>query len=326
MVKAQEYNMTYPKLLIKNPLNKDKNLIIPQIGNPAAGPPNCMTNPDIDRKDCQVPGKQYRVMYTTQRWVPDSDGNGKVQAGTEGATAMVLVPRTSRTTLRSSRGRTPPWVSPTPAPSPAEPLTFPFPEQTSWALVVWTSTSVTCRSSSTRCSPTVTSWSCPTTSASRSTARPPARRPTSSGPRRRATSTTPSMRCTPEPRTTVAGPTCRGRHRLRRHGPQPGWSPALWTGIEADTLGPQTGQNLKGVIAVAPATDINQLVNSQWDQQANWVIGPEVIQTWANYLPGFAAKNIVISDTALKNLNRYEDYCTTQAFAASNEFYPPGGP
>ena len=57
---------------------------------------------------------------------------------------------------------------------------------------------------------------------------------------------------------------------------------AMWAGIEAKTLEPATDLRLKGVTAIAPATDINQIVNSQWDGQVNWVLGPEVIQT---YLP-----------------------------------------
>ena len=98
----------------------------------------------------------------------------------------------------------------------------------------------------------------------------------------------------------------------------------LWAGIKANELKQQTGQTLLGVSAIAPATDMNMLVTSQWDRQANWIIGPEVIQTWAGYLPSFAFNNITISDAAIQNLARYENYCTTQAYAASYEFFPGG--
>src|SRR5690606_3633084 len=47
---------------------------------------------------------------------------------------------------------------------------------------------------------------------------------------------------------------------------------AMWAGIEADKLEPETGLKLKGVTAIAPATDVNQIVNSQWDGQVNWVL------------------------------------------------------
>lgn len=56
---------------------------MPQIGT-AAGPPTCVTDPAIPGRTAESPAKQYRVMYTDKRWVPDSDGGGTVANGTGG--------------------------------------------------------------------------------------------------------------------------------------------------------------------------------------------------------------------------------------------------
>lgn len=72
---------------------------------------------------------------------------------------------------------------------------------------------------------------------------------------------------------------------------------ALWTGAsERKDFAQNTGMNLKGVISIAPATDLNKLVDVSWDNQANWVIGPEIIQTWVGYLPQFALQNNTLSN------------------------------
>ena len=92
IVKAQEFPMTYPKVPLPNPLTPGENLILPQIGTPAAGPPACVTDPKIERKDCKIPGEQYRFMYTTERWYPNTDGSGSVKGGSQGATGLLMVP------------------------------------------------------------------------------------------------------------------------------------------------------------------------------------------------------------------------------------------
>lgn len=101
---------------------------------------------------------------------------------------------------------------------------------------------------------------------------------------------------------------------------------AMWAGIEAKTLEPATGLRLKGVTAIAPATDINQIVNSQWDTQANWVLGPEVIQTYIGYMPQFALQNNILTTAAMWNYAYLTSLCTTQALIFTKQFHPPGQP
>lgn len=98
----------------------------------------------------------------------------------------------------------------------------------------------------------------------------------------------------------------------------------MWAGIEADTLEPQTGLRLSGVAAIAPATDITQIVNTQWDEQVNWVLGPEVMQTYLGYLPDFVRDNNVLTARGWENLPAFDQMCTTQALVASNPYYPNG--
>ena len=96
---------------------------------------------------------------------------------------------------------------------------------------------------------------------------------------------------------------------------------AMWTGVEsAKPWAKALGLNLKGVVAAAPATDLAKIVQEQWQGYGGWVLGPELIQTYAFMSPAFKAfafSNNVLSPEGFANFPAFSQYCTTQAFAAS---------
>ena len=96
---------------------------------------------------------------------------------------------------------------------------------------------------------------------------------------------------------------------------------AMWTGVEsAKPWAKALGLNLKGVVAAAPATDLAKIVQEQWQGYGGWVLGPELIQTYAFMSPAFKAfafQNNVLSPEGFENFPKFATYCTTQAFAAS---------
>ena len=96
---------------------------------------------------------------------------------------------------------------------------------------------------------------------------------------------------------------------------------AMWTGVESRKPWAQAlGLNLKGVVAAAPASDIAKVVLEQWEGYGGWVLGPELIQTYAFQSPAFSAfafGNNVLSPEGFENFPKFAEYCTTQAFAAS---------
>jgi alpha-beta hydrolase superfamily lysophospholipase len=53
---------------------------------------------------------------------------------------------------------------------------------------------------------------------------------------------------------------------------------ALWTGSLATTLDPAI--DLKGVIAIAPAAQLVDIMEAQWQSPVAWLIGPEVMAAW----------------------------------------------
>ena len=108
-----------------------------------------------------------------------------------------------------------------------------------------------------------------------------------------------------------------------------GGSAAMWAGVEKKTLDPETGLNLVGVTAVAPAGDLNTITAFQWDQMEAWALAPELWQTYSNYLPALAAANNLLSPVGKAAQPALEKACTTEAASlAQDEPYllNPAGP
>ena len=321
LVKAQEYPMTYPKLAIKNPLNPSENLIVPKIGDPAVGPPKCVTDPAIAREDCQIPGKQYRIMYSDERWVPNASGGGAVKPGTEAATALLMVPPNV-----APNAPVVAWAHPTigqsnpcsitrgtaALPNGAGPggmdinimdMIFFLDDMLAKGYIVVMPDYLGIAVNG------------PTSLQKTYVVGPQEARDLFYAVKALQTAAKPAVNWPGLPQA--------GRSFVTM-GHSQGGHAALWAGVESPELEETTGLSLEGVIAVAPATDLNMLVNAQAEQQVNWTLGPEVIQTWAGYLPQFALANNVLSEAGMNNLGRFMEYCTTQAFVASNEFFPNG--
>jgi alpha-beta hydrolase superfamily lysophospholipase len=58
---------------------------------------------------------------------------------------------------------------------------------------------------------------------------------------------------------------------------------SLWSGHLAPRLAPEL--ELLGVAAAAPAAELADIVQAQWDSVVGWVIGPEVIRSWPVIYP-----------------------------------------
>ncbi|MDQ1249530.1 MAG: hypothetical protein QG597_3905, partial [Actinomycetota bacterium] len=103
---------------------------------------------------------------------------------------------------------------------------------------------------------------------------------------------------------------------------------AMWTAIEGRTPWAKAlGLNLKGVVAAAPATDINKIVAEQWQGYPSWVIGPEFIQTYVSISPQllqFGLANNVVTPEGLAQLPIFAELCTTQAFASATPLVNKG--
>lgn len=103
---------------------------------------------------------------------------------------------------------------------------------------------------------------------------------------------------------------------------------AMWTGIESRKPWAQAlGLDLKGVAAAAPATDINKIMEMQWAGLPGWVLGPEIIATYAFQSPAmteFARTYNVLTPTGMEQLGRFAPMCTTQAGAAAQPFVAQG--
>lgn len=105
---------------------------------------------------------------------------------------------------------------------------------------------------------------------------------------------------------------------------------AMWAGVESAKLAVDSGMTLKGVVAAAPAADLNMVIATTSQNYAAWALGPELVQTYSNYLPANlpdgspnpnAMPNIM---TAQGNamLGQIENYCTGNAVANAPGYVP----
>jgi pimeloyl-ACP methyl ester carboxylesterase len=85
---------------------------------------------------------------------------------------------------------------------------------------------------------------------------------------------------------------------------------ALWTGHLAKDLAPEL--NLKAVAAAAPAAQLQDIIDAQWQTAVGWAIGPEVVTSWPNYYPNLTPEGFV-SSTGLRNTERLANECIVQA-------------
>jgi pimeloyl-ACP methyl ester carboxylesterase len=85
---------------------------------------------------------------------------------------------------------------------------------------------------------------------------------------------------------------------------------ALWTGHLAAELAPEL--TLKAVAAAAPAAELPDIIDAQWQTAVGWAIGPEVVSSWPNYYPDLNPEGFV-SATGLRNTERLANECIVSA-------------
>lgn len=85
-----------------------------------------------------------------------------------------------------------------------------------------------------------------------------------------------------------------------------GGQAALWAAAQSGELAPEL--TLRGVAAAAPAAELTEIMDAQWDTEVAWVIGPEATQSFAVAYPDL---NVVgaLSDTARKAMSDLESKC-----------------
>lgn len=85
---------------------------------------------------------------------------------------------------------------------------------------------------------------------------------------------------------------------------------ALWTGHLAKELAPEL--TLKAVAAAAPAAELSDIIDAQWQTAVGWAIGPEVVSSWPYYYPELNAEGFV-SASGLRNTERLANECIVPA-------------
>ena len=85
---------------------------------------------------------------------------------------------------------------------------------------------------------------------------------------------------------------------------------ALWTGHLARELAPEL--TLKAVAAAAPAAELQDIIDAQWQTAVGWAIGPEVVESWPNYYPNLSPQGFV-SASGLRNTERLANECIAPA-------------
>ncbi len=105
---------------------------------------------------------------------------------------------------------------------------------------------------------------------------------------------------------------------------------AMWAGVESPRLGPASGLTLKGVVAAAPAADLNMVIATTATNYAAWALGPELLQTYMNFLPAnlpdgspnpAALPNIMTAE-GNATLGQIQNYCTGNAVANAPGYVP----
>lgn len=84
----------------------------------------------------------------------------------------------------------------------------------------------------------------------------------------------------------------------------------LFSANESRTYAPEL--NLIAVAAAAPATELPELMDQQYNKAVAWAIGPEMVTSWPLVYPNLDLKN-VISNSGLNNSNRLANDCIDQS-------------
>ncbi len=87
---------------------------------------------------------------------------------------------------------------------------------------------------------------------------------------------------------------------------------ALWTGELAKTLAPEL--NLLAVAAAAPAANLKQIMQAQWNTVIGWVIGPDVADSWSSgHASVLESLPTALSGSGLRNYEKLSQKCVAGA-------------
>ena len=81
---------------------------------------------------------------------------------------------------------------------------------------------------------------------------------------------------------------------------------ALWTGALSGDLAPEL--TLEGVVSIAPAAELREVVGAQWGTAVGWAIGPEAVVAWRDVDPSLPVEG-VITDAGARNYERLAYEC-----------------
>ncbi|NQU36127.1 MAG: hypothetical protein HQ526_00845 [Actinobacteria bacterium] len=286
--------------------------------------------PDYDKrnKTCKIPGKQYRFMYNTKRFVPDPSpgaNGGAETAGTEAATGIIMQPE-------NPTGKLVAWGHPTIGQSnfcsisrgstytPQLAVNVGGVQVNLYLMLSWADKML--KEGYTIVMPDYLGVAVQGPTRSYRTyvvgqqeardifyAVKAARSPAGSG--------YPGLP-TPSSEFVVIG------HSQGGHA-------AMWTGVESPRLGPETGLTLTGVVAAAPAADLNMVIATTATNYASWALGPELVQTYMNFLPanlpdGSPNPNAIpniMTEEGNAYLGQIQNYCTGNAVANAPGYSNP---
>lgn len=286
-------------------------------------------NPDYEKRNqtCKIQGSQYRIMYTTTRFVPNpapgANGGDEV-AGTEAATGIVLKPA-------SPNGKIVSWAHPTIGQANycsisrggayAPKITGPV---GGIQLNLYTTLS----------------WANDMLTAGYTVVMPDYLGVAVQGPTRSHRTYVVGQQeardiffavkalQSPTENGWTAIPSVASDFTVIGH--SQGGHAALWAGVESAALGARTGMTLKGVVAAAPAADLNMVISETATNYAAWALGPELLQTFMNYLPqnlpdgspNPAGMPNIMTPQGNAVLGQIENYCTGGAVANAPGYVP----
>ena len=81
---------------------------------------------------------------------------------------------------------------------------------------------------------------------------------------------------------------------------------ALWTGERSHDLAPEL--DLAGVVSIAPAAELREIVGAQWSTAVGWAIGPEAAVAWRAIAPALPLEG-VLTDAGLRQYERLATEC-----------------
>ena len=85
---------------------------------------------------------------------------------------------------------------------------------------------------------------------------------------------------------------------------------SVWTGHLGKEFAPEL--TLLGVAAAAPALELTDIIEAQWDTVAGWVIGPDVLESWPVFYPGLPIRGVV-SQPGLDASERLASECIKES-------------